>query len=163
MILGFIQVGYEASIAQSLTFPMYGGARPTAHMLAIFCGFFVNSHACFRWLAILAQSVFVIFDTFSVAFIELQVKCREQGTCTDNDGEGWSLRSLRVIEGRHYAAIFFEIWTILITFYLMFVIGVCRPRYPVRMFSSTQPLAALPADRTQYGRISSANAKLQSV
>lgn len=156
-----LQICFEAEIAQSLTFPMYGGARPTAHLLVIFMGFFVNSHHCFRWLTIMAQCVFIIFDTFSVAHIDLQLQCRSNGTCESTDG--WSVMDLTVIQVRHYVALWFEIWTVLITAYLMFVIGICWPRYPVRMFSSSQPLSVLPGGRTQYGRIHAANAKLDTI
>ena len=148
-----LQICFEAEIAQSLTFPMYGGARPTAHLLVIFMGFFVNYHHCFRWLTIMAQCVFIIFDTFSVAHIDLQLQCRSNGTCESTDG--WSVMDLTVIQVRHYVALWFEIWTVLITAYLMFVIGICWPRYPVRMFSSSQPLSVLPGGRTQYGKCTS--------
>ena len=155
------QVVYEINITQTLTFPMYGAARPTAHLLLIFVGFFVNSHSCFRWLVLFGQLLFIVFDTLSVAYVATLIDCKQDNTCLSEDG--WDEQQLRVIEARHYICIFVEIWSVLIIGYLMAVIGLCRPRYPVRLFSTSQPLASLPASRTQYGRIASANAKLETV
>lgn len=103
----------------------------------------------------LLQPLCVTMNTLETANLDIVITCRANKTCETDDG--WSDDELDRVYWSRMALIFLSVWMVLISGYLAASLGVCRPRYPVRLFSSSHPMSELPSTATQYGRLAAAN------
>lgn len=102
-----IQLNMDLTVVPRVVLPQLGLVRPVAGGILCFLGFFVSSHPIFRWLVVLLQPLFIISDIYTVSAVQVQVSCREAGTCLVRTG--YTLQQLRLLENRNYAAVFFEV------------------------------------------------------
>lgn len=150
LLAAILQLIWDVKLSIRTSWPLFTVTRPLWSMLFAGLGFFVDSHCVFRWLQLGVQPVILCFESFAVAELLYQLSCRTAGTCVISSG--WSVLELQLLIFRHYLAIVLGICVILVVGYLTIVLGACRARYPVRLFSSSQPLSTLPENRTVYGR-----------
>lgn len=148
-----LQLHYELALAGSkvtipgvagigrVVLPSLGFVKPIAGLVLTFIAFFVSSHPLFRWITVVTIPVFIASDLFAAAALRAEIDCRLSGLCMKQ--AGLATDALEVLEVRQYVAAFCGLWTLLITSYLMFVMGIFQIRYPVRLFSLTRPLAQL--------------------
>lgn len=146
-------LGMESKGATGITLPTLGIVRPAVGVILVFLGFFVSSHPIFRWIVILSQPLYIVSDVYAAAGYRVFINCRRAGTCLSQTG--YTLADFVQLEGANYAAAFFQVWFLLITAYLIAVMGACKPRYPVRLFSITKPLSTIPAAKQGYSAVGS--------
>lgn len=129
-----------------ITLPSVTTIRPLIGLVLCFLAYFINSHFALRWLVVALQPAFIICSLFTAAYTRVLIDCRSAGTCLIQSGI--SLQELLVYESIQYAGAFFDLWLVLITAYLLFVMGVCESRYSVRLFSLEVGLRGLVSRRT---------------
>lgn len=138
-----VLMGMENKVPSGVALPTLGIVRPAIGVILVFLGFFVSSHPIFRWLVIVSQPLYIVSSVYAAAGYRVHITCWRAGTCIRNSG--YMLEDYLQLEAANYAAAFFELWFFLITAYLLAVMGACKPRYPVRLFSVTKPLSTIPA------------------
>eukprot|EP01138_Halocafeteria_seosinensis_P003825 gb/GECG01003911.1/.p1 GENE.gb/GECG01003911.1/~~gb/GECG01003911.1/.p1 ORF type:complete len:275 (+),score=11.68 gb/GECG01003911.1/:1-825(+) len=150
LVCHIVLFALEVDRQRSVEFPHFGLVG--VFILIIYAGliFFTNSHKCFRWQVVIGHMVFVIFETFHLGEIDLRLRCRLEHECKTN--EFWTLSQLRILWPRGFAAVFLEIWAVLIASYLGAALGWIRYRYAPRLFSTSQPPNELPPDALRRGR-----------
>jgi hypothetical protein len=138
-----IQLSLDSLDDSPIGLPSLRMVRPIAGLVLMFLAFFVSSHQIFRWLVVLFQPLWVVSATYTAATWAVELACRDADTCLKQSG--YSRAQVQELLDLQYASIFFEIWLILGTVYLLICMGACHSRYPVRLFSITKPLSQVPA------------------
>lgn len=134
---------FDIREGSAIEWPLYGVARPIAGLLLLLPALNSGTHACFRWLTFLAPMLFVVLDSLGYVIVHAIVECRADGTCEST--EGFTLFEVQVLAWRALAAIFLEVQLLLVVAAAGLSIGICSPRYPVRLFSSSNPVSEVPA------------------
>mmetsp|Transcript_123303 Transcript_123303/g.343901 ORF Transcript_123303/g.343901 Transcript_123303/m.343901 type:complete len:223 (-) Transcript_123303:67-735(-) len=122
--------------------PNYGIFRPGAGLLACLLSAFSDTHVCFRWIAFLWPALFITVDTLMFVSLRATIACREAGTCEATSG--FSVDDLAVLAWRDLVAIFLHIWLMLVVAATSMSMGMCHARYPVRVFSASNPVSEVP-------------------
>lgn len=168
-----ILLALEAERRRSVEFPHFGLVGPIFMFSCTLVAFFTNSHRYFRWLVctacivlsmnleinsysshdaqtVLANIAFIVLETFHLSNIDMLLRCRMDHDCEADTF--WTLSQLRILWPRGFAALFLEIWSILIVSYLGAALGWMKQRYPPRMFSTSQPPHRLADSERRLGK-----------
>ena len=107
--LDALQLYCDVAYAQRVTAPSLGVVRPVAGLLSALLGFGLDSHAVFRWAALLTSPVLAVLDVTAAAALRWQADCRAAGLCVPEPAGGFPTAVLLVLEGRDYAAAALEV------------------------------------------------------
>lgn len=145
MVDYFILLYYELKEWTGVVWPSFGVARPIAGLLLVIVAFQAGTHVCFRWIAFAGPIVIIVSDTLTYTGIKATIACREDGSCDVTNG--FDVADLRVQEWRAVTAMFLEVWLMLFTAAVAISQGVWTSRYPVRLFSGSNPVSEVPESR----------------
>ena len=127
-----------------------GGALASgAGCLLAFWGFFLNSHHAIRWLFLIGQSAMVCTDTVLEVTCHYAIECRLSGRCVDERGAASGV--LAAMKHGAFAAIFLDVWSILLCAYALIACGCCRARYTMRDITPGARVVLL-GTRTRHAR-----------
>jgi hypothetical protein len=140
-----LHLDLEYYFGSFVALPSVAIVRPALGLVFAFVAFYINSHFVLRWLVVVLQPLFIVAALFTAAYMRVWIDCRAAGSCLIQGGI--SLQELRQYEIIQFIGAFFSLWLVLISAYLLIVMGVCSSRYSVRLFSMEVSLRGLASRR----------------